>query len=401
MAPRARRKDDGKEAVGGQAAPYLLLERDVNSRIYQVFAAQDRLCFIFVGSEITGVDPEKICDTLPAPGSASFGDKSFTLEYGQISRLEFKPVRTPFTYIANSGTVNIYSPKKRTYAIVGDMPPEIVIRFFKDLGERVSVDRKKLRRRRRVEELDAKARKWNRERWDPKRYRTLRGVTKALKIVGGLSFFVALILPFYPDVFGVLCFISFSTAFTLAAVWPQYYSMDPDNWGEKGRHIELIGPLSLSGMGMTLHMINLDFIPEYTPYAAGVITGLLLSAVLIWRLREHHGRTGRKLLTYFLLLIFSIGIPAQVNTMLDFSEPVREQVEVVRTYIVGGRYKNYEVKVRTEDGKEYKLEVSESFYRNAAEGMSAGMEVYRGALGMRYIRYIPPAEEGTVEQEDG
>ncbi len=400
MISLVRRKDGGTEAVSGQAAPYLLLERDQNSRIYQVFAATDRFCFIYVGNEVTGVDPEKISDTLPGADSAAFGDKSFTLEYGQISRLEFKPVRTPFAYIANSGTVTIYSPRKQTYAIVGDMPPETVVRFFKDVEERVSVDRKKLRRRQKEEELDAKARKWNREHWDPKRYRTLRSAARILKAAGGLSFF-ALILSFYPDIFSALCFICFFTAFIPAALWPRYFSMDPDKWGEKDKQIELLGLLCFSGAGMGVYMFEHNYMPVYAPYAAGWVTGVLLSAVLIWRLREHHGRTGRKLLTCFLMLIFSVGIPAQVNTMLDFSEPAMEQVEVVGTYIVGGKYKRYKVKVRTDDGAEYRLKVSRSVYRNAEEGMRAGMEVYRGALGMRYARYIPSSAEGTGEQEDG
>ena len=390
----ADQEDSVLNVPAGQPVPFLLMMQNINSRIYQVFSTPGRLMFVHVGNELAGVDPEKLREDIPDAAAMAASEKNFVLERQQIEKIELKLRRTASTNYPNSGTAAISGDKKRTYVILNELAPDQIRGFFADMGQRVSVDQKSMDRRTKKEERDREVSRWNGERQDPETFKKLKTATTVLMIAGAVCSIAFLFIGNPYILWSTLCLLCFAAVVALGLIFPQYYTLMRDSRkaaGDTGvKSINLLGPLMASGAGMTMRMLlDFNFLPWWSGYAAGGILSVLLIAAFAWRLRELHGRIGLIIASWFLVLICCIGVPAQINSLLDFREPDYQPVTVIDHHISqGSRGPDwYYVTIRTEDGTEMDLKVGKYTYLKARAGYRGTMIVFQGALGIPYAEY--------------
>ena len=161
----------------------------------------------------------------------------------------------------------------------------------------------------------------------------------------------------------------------------------------------MIGPMVASGIGLVLRsLLDFNFIPFWSIYLAGLIFSVLLTVLFFWRFQEIRRRFVTLLSAWFLLLVFSLGVPAQLNALLDFQDPRIVPVEVVDKHIShSSRGPDlYVLTVRLSDGTDQDLNTSRGIYNDTEIGDEGSMAVFSGAIHMPYVEFIPNSEKGDA-----
>ena len=397
-AARADKLGDLPETEEEEKLSCILVLHGLSGKIYQVFSTPRKYHFVHVGGELSGVDGEKLLDSAPTDSlMAELPGKNFSLDKSEVQKITLNLRRSASTQIPNSGTVSFFTPKKRSYVLLGEASPEQICAFFSDVGDRVENNQKTLDRRTRSEERDQAVGTWNRERQDPAVFRTLRTVTRVLTVAGAVSTLAFIFLARPYVLWSILCVACFTAAVVLGLVFPAYYSLNyssSDSMKRTGaKCINLLGPLLASGFGPTLRsLMDFNFIPEWLPYAAAGVLSVVLAVLFALRLRELKGRIWLILAVWFLLLISCVGIPAQVNSLLDFRDPAVETVRVVDMHVSTSSRgpDSYICTVRRSDGTELDLKVGPETYEKTRVGDQGPMAVFHGGLGMPYAAFITP-----------
>ncbi len=407
-AEAARRADPRSAAEEEQAPDFLLLFHNPTSRIYQVFRAERAYLFHQVGGELRGIKEEWLLDHCPTDEEfAALPGKNFRVELNSVGQAVLRLGRSALTNLDNCGAVSLYSPKKSNYILLGELTEKELRGFFRDLGPRLRADEKKQNRRRE----DLAFGRERKARQDPAIYRRLYLASIVLLALGALSSVCFLLLGRPYALWAVLCLVCWAAAVTLGLVFPDYFSLmrnSKESIRDTGaRSIGLIGPIMASAFGLLMRsLLDFNFIPFWSVYLAGGILSLLLLALFVWRMRELRGRVVAILASWFLLFAFSIGVPAQLNALLDFREPEIASATVVDKHISSGSRGPdiYVLKVELRDGTTQELHVSRTLYEETRIGEQGSVAVFQGALFMPYAEYVPGqswsadshAEAGTL-----
>lgn len=391
-------------AAEGESAPdYLLLFHNPTSRIYQVFCAERAVLFHQVGGELRGIQEEKLLAKCPAPEELmSLPGKNFAIEKKDIEKLVFSTRRATSTPLPNFGVLRLYAPKRHSYILLQELSERELRQFFRSLGPRFCLDQKAQVRR----ETDLSLGREKKTRQDPARFRRLYILSVILLILGTVSTLGFLFLGKPYRLWSCLCLACYMAAVVLGLVFPDYFSLLRDNRESmretKAKSIGLLGPLMASGFGPTLRsLLVFNFIPEWSVYVAGLILSLILTALFFWRLRELRGRIAALLGAWFLLLVSSLGVPAQLNALLDVHDPELIPVTIVDKHISKGSRgpDRYVLTVVSEEGEEQNLDTAREIYEEAEIGDGGSMALFRGALAMPYAEFVPEREKIGEDQE--
>lgn len=394
-AAKAARAEDAPEPEQPEKLPFLLALHGLSGKIYQVFSTARKYHFVHVGGELSGIHEEKLLDSAPNDSlMAELPGKNFSLDKAEVQRIALNMRRSASTQIPNSGTITFYGPKKRSFVLLGEAAPEQIEAFFADVNGRVETNQKTLDRRTRKEERDRAVGAWNKERQDPATFRTLRTVTTVLLVIGAGSTLAFMFIGRPYALWSILCMVCFFASVALGLLFPAYFSLNytsGDSMKRTGaKCISLMGPLMASGFGPTLRTIlDFNFVPGWIGYAAGAALSVVLVVLFALRLRELKGRFGMILAVWFILLFVAIGIPGQLNGLLDFKEPDYKTVDVVEMHISTGSRSpdRYICKVRLPDGTEMELSVAKETYEQTRVGDKGVMAICHGGLGMSYAEF--------------
>ena len=112
------------------------------------------------------------------------------------------------------------------------------------------------------------------------------------------------------------------------------------------------------------------------------------------------------------MLVSCLGIPAQLNALLDFHAPEMIPVKIVDKhiskssrgpdfYVLISKSSRgpdfYVLTVMPEEGKNEELHTAQEIYEDTEIGDSGYMAVFRGALSMPYAEFVPENEFGITK----
>ena len=382
------------------APPSLLLFHNPSGRIYQVFCDERAFLFYQVGGELLGITAEKLLDHCPSPGEFdALPGKNFRVEKGSVDQAVFSPKTVTTTPIPSFGLISLYSPKRRNYILLDQLSTQQVLRFFRDLGPRIKLDQKALDKH----EEDLSIGRQKKAQQDPACYRRLYIASIVLLVLGAVSSLGFLFISRPYELWAGLCLLCYTAVVTLALVFPDYFSLirsNSESMRETGaKSIGMIGPMVASGIGLVLRsLLDFNFIPFWSIYLAGLIFSVLLTVLFFWRFQEIRRRFVTLLSAWFLLLVFSLGVPAQLNALLDFQDPRIVPVEVVDKHIShSSRGPDlYVLTVRLSDGPDQDLNTRRGIYNDTEIGDEGSMAVFSGAIHMPYVEFIPNSEKGDA-----
>ena len=395
-------KDDRISVTEEEGAPgFLLLFHNPTGRIYQMFCDERACLFHQVGGELRGIKEENLLEKCPSPEELmSLPGKNFIVEKGGIEKLVFSTRRATSTPLPNFGVLSLYCPKRRNYILLQELSERELRQFFRNLGPRFCLDQKALSRR----EADLSLGREKKTRQDPVRFRRLYIASVILQVLGAVSSMGFLFLSKPYKLWSSLCLACYTAVVVLALTFPDYFSLIRDNSESmretKAKSIGVLRPLIVSGFGLMFRsLIDFNFIPAWSIYLAGLLLSLLLAALFFWRFQELRARLTALLGAWFLLLVSCLGIPAQLNALLDFHAPEMIPVKIVDKHISkssrGPDF--YVLTVMPEEGKNEDLHTAQEIYEDTEIGDSGYMAVFRGALSMPYAEFVPENEFGITK----
>lgn len=216
--------------------------------------------------------------------------------------------------------------------------------------------------------------------------------TKALGwllTAGGVGMLLSTILPIrFPALPSLL---SFAAAVALCTLWPGRFAigaMKNEDRSTEAKYrfdmeLALIAPL----MAMVLDALRVTY-PDLLPLILwGVVVGLAIGTLLTWASREHRSILSGAVGLTFGLMVFSGGIIAQVNQLLDFSPTTAYALMVDKTEIdTGGRGRaSYDCFVTMPDGKEVEFDIPRVRYEELKPGDPITVIAHEGSLGFEYL----------------
>jgi len=181
-------------------------------------------------------------------------------------------------------------------------------------------------------------------------------------------------------------------ALVLPLIFPAYYSLlrtaEEAKKAESAPVISWMGLALACNTGLVLRSTrDFTYLNGWIIFSVSSAMALVVTAAFIIRSRELRWRVGGILTLLFMIWIFSMGIPAQLNYLLDTSETVIEEKTVldmhVSTSYKGGRSYYCTVEI---DGAEVDVEVDREAYQTYAVGEVVEVGINEGAFGMDYCR---------------
>lgn len=371
---------------------FLFVHHVLSGALYQVTRRGDGYAFLKVGNEFTGLREEMLTEApLSEETAAALQTKQYQLWDSEISGCEIRMRRSIASQFQNCGTVSfcLDSGKKKKYVMLGALSKETVEAFFAPIRQRV-VWLERGARWDRVHEKDRAFAAWRMEGQKPELYRKLKIVRTALKVFSAVVALCCLFIAQPYWLWSLLTVLCFLLTIALQIAFPAYFSLiqtEQESLTKTGtKCIGLLDALLFSGAGALLRT-TLDF--NYVSYMQLGIALLLfvciLMTLLLVRCKELRMRVGSVALVFLALLLFSGGILAQLNYLLDFEEPRLETVTV--TCKEENKTKGpveHLCTIVTGEGERLTLRVDAKTYSALSPGDAASFAVYRGGLGIGY-----------------
>ena len=379
------KKEPTREVLETEAAPeYLLVLHTASGKLYQMFSTEDAYLF----HRVDGLprDP-RLLGRCPTPEEyQTLSGANFAVKKSSVVQAFFSPRSGASPRGTGRGTLSLWTPKKRTFLLQEDLSVRQVQLFFRDLGPRMKLDPR----------AAAPSAAWPRmKREDPVRYRRLHMARIAFAALGGISsaLFLLVIRPY--ALWSGLCIFSWAASILLTLAFPDCFSPAISRYDSAQltdtKSFGLVWPVLAAGAGPALRsLLDFNFVPFWSELLAGVLLSLLLIALYCWRYPELRRRFLAFITVWFVLFVFSLGIPAQLNALLDHREPETVTVEVLNKHVYHGRGGTaYILTVRLPDGTARELDTSRSIYDETESGDRRTMAIHPGALHMPYALFVP------------
>ncbi len=347
----------------------ILAFNNANGRIYQMIRYGGFVHAYHVGGELSGPDPQLFhYDGEPLRPK---GKKDFAIAVEDIIKIKIKDLSgntSGFHYLASIKT----GKKRYVYYTVRGMMDDSFYEFWRDLGPTELMDNKN--------NLAA-----NENKHDEKSLKTARAFKLAFCIYLGIVALAWLFLNVPYMLFAALNLLALPLIMLIYFVFQKETTLFEAK--NNTQEVSIFYPAMLSGFAVCLRTL-LDFnVLNWDRF-------LLVSAVfavvilLIFLLCSKEWRKTKKAIGYFIipLLVFSFGAPMQLNVMLDFSEPIVEEAEIVDMWISTSTKSpdSYEIEVEIMDGNTLTLKISEEFYNQLDVGDAVDVRSYPGFFGIKY-----------------
>lgn len=387
-------EENFNESEEADAVPqFLLMHHILSGALYQMVRQKDGYAFIKVGNEFAGLREEALAETpVLTETLAGLQMKHFRLQDSEISTCEIRLRHSIGSQFPNCGTVCLYisSGKKKKYVVLGALPKEALVAFFRPVQERI-VWLEPGRRWEKAREKDRAFATWRVEGQKAELYRKLKIVGTALNVVSAIIALCFLLIAQPYLLWSALTVLCFFLAIALQIIFPAYFSLvwtEKESLAKTGtRCITLTETLLFSGSGALIRaMLDFNYVSFVQLGIALLIFVCALMALLLAFCKELRIRVGNAVTVFFLLLLLSGGIPAQLNYLLDFAEPRLETVIVVskEVYKRSKGPDEYRCMILTGEREKVTLAVDIETYSALSPGCTASFATYRGGLGIGY-----------------
>lgn len=387
--------DPATMTTDGDELPFLLVHHNFNARYYQVFRSTKAYRFVHVGNEFKGIDPDRLLDECPTETRLAELKNSFSIRKEDVRRFTVEIKKSAMaTPVPTSGVITFYAPKKQRYDLLFDVTPQQAERFFSDLRDRTEKKERAYHRQERKNAANLSLGEWRTENQNPKTFKVLKTVTMMLTVAGAavsLAFFF-LPLPYKPTawvltVLALICLL-------LSLIFPAYYSLvhtsEEAKQAEDAACIGYLAPMIACNIGLALRtLMDFNFLNEWILFAVGGSVGAVLTVIYTLRSREMQWKIGRILGALFLMFYVGLGLPGQLNYLLDTSETVIEERVVLDMHISTSSKgpDSYYCTVELQ-GREVDVDVGREAYATIAVGDTVEVGTKRGAFGMAYCQIL-------------
>ena len=376
--------DDGK-------LPFLMMHHSFNARYYQVFRSAKEYRFVHVGNEFKGIDPERMLEECPGEKQLAQMKNSFSIRKEDVRRFTVAIKKSAMaTPLPTSGVVTFYAPKKMRYDLLFEVTPQQAEQFFSDLRDRTEKKEKAYHRQKAKAEGNMSLGQWRKENQDPGTFKLLKKLTLALTVAGAALSLAFYFLPVPYKLTAWVLVVLGLTALLLPLIFPAYYSLwrtsEEAKQAEGADAIGWMGPALACNAGLMLRgLIDFNFLDLWKVFAFGGVLAVAMMVAYTLRCRELRWRVGVILGLLFMLFIFCMGLPAQLNFLLDTSEPILEEKTVMDMHISASS-KGPDSYYCTVDlqGREVDIDVGKEAYSVIKVGDTVVVAVRKGALGMAY-----------------
>lgn len=390
-------KADRKPAIpemNNPELPYLFLLQNLNSRIYQVFFQPGRLLFLHVGTELSGVDKEKVAWTMPRDETVAQTEKSFILERDQLTKITLKMKEVRYTPYPNSGTLNING---RLYVVLLKVPQKQIESLFSGCGIPLQADEKFERSETKKTENENELKQWNHESQNSKTLGLMRTITRWLSGIGLIASLVFAFNSGPNDFWAAAAMISYSCIVILSLSFPQYYILWPSGGISEDDGINLLGCFLVVIIGVLGSAASYELLNELMAIGIGTAVSVIFIILYFLRLKQMRHRFWPALSFCLLLILGSWGAVGGLNFLLDSGEPKSEPAVVMDAYIEKPTSRmeirsTYHLVVGRTDGTRLDMIVGSDTYNTTDIDELGRLYVYPGALGLSYVKYVPPEE---------
>jgi hypothetical protein len=351
--------------------------------MYQLIRGIDKLYFIRIGGELSGMDEELIRTDFLDETRLIQGKKDFDIAQNEIAQIRCRYGSITGVPMESCAEIKIKTDRRTyTFAVLDHLPERRLATFFGGLPFSAGVKK----------QARASARGLTEEE-----KRILPGLKKAclaltvLAIVAGAAF---IFLPGGPVLYRVLsaaCILIPVAAFVLYMKYNNLLSIEDSNDSMFKRSRANISTALLIPSGALVMRTIYDF--NVTGWASFAIwSGAMIAVVLLMMFKFTKEYKRKKSVIWMIVLVALFYAPSavvQVNGLYDYSEPVVYSTTLLDKHISEGRSSTrYIYTVEMEDGSEKDLGVSREFYREQVAGDTVTVVEQSGLLGIDYA-YIP------------
>lgn len=355
--------------------------------MYQLIRGADKLYFVRVGGELSGMDEALIRTDFSDETRLIQGKKDFDISPNQIANVRCKYGRAAGVPIESCAEIKIKTDSKvYTFAVLDHLPQEKLAAFFSGLPFSFNAKRKK---------GTAKADALTEE--EKKILPRLKKVCLALTVLAFVAGAAFLFLPGGPILYRILsaaCMLIPAAAFALYLKYNNCLSVEDSNDAMFKKYRANISTALLIPSAALAIRTMFDFnVTGWTSFA--IWSGAIIAAVLLATFmftKEYKRKKSAIWMIILVVLFYAPSAVVQVNGLYDYSEPVVYDTTLIDKHISEGRRSGtrYLYTVIMEDGSGMELGVSEEFYEEREAGDAVTVVEQSGLLGIGYA-YI--AEE--------
>lgn len=187
--------------------------------------------------------------------------------------------------------------------------------------------------------------------------------------------------------FSVLSLLPFLAVLLIIGLFPEDVTLDDRKYSKAGGRVDLITPLTLSGIAPALRTImDFNFL-TWKPLLiqAGILLALIGIVLFLfsWELRQ---RFWYFLCVLLLCAMFSLGAIGQLNYLLDTSVSQQQSATITDMHISTGSKSpdRYILTLVTLSGTEMELQTSKEHYNELSVGDTVTVYIRQGGLGIPY-----------------
>lgn len=398
--PAPETSDPEKEPDTYSGAASLYLEGFPNDRLYIIFPTENWFALAHVGNEASGIKESLVpARPLTDADKSSAGKKDIWIRKDELSA-ELKLKHNASTALPNCGTVTFrYGGKKKKFILLGEHDESALRYFFRELpSAQIAKTTAAARRDETAARLREHGRKMQAER-NESLFPLLKAVMTVLKVVSVIAAVGTLFIAQPYRVWIVADLLLFVLAAVLTAAFPAYYTVLDINTNRSkpvydvpmiSSLVAFLPPL----MALELRtFLDFNFLSFGRLLAAAAIFTVVFCAIMCLLLPELRISRGSFLPLLILVLLFSAGVPGEVNYLLDDPSPAHVDAPLVVDKHTSSGTNTPDTYYLTleEDGGSTDLSVPKEYYDAIDPGDRVSIGYWNGALYIPYMEVLPRA----------
>ena len=382
--------------IGETPESTLLIMGYPNDRIYVVFDVGTQYYLYPVGNEAFGIKPDKLPDGVPTYSQMMDTKKSLIIDKSSISEFSLEMKTCISTPLPSCAALHITTNgSKKKFIVLGDGEERDILGFFSDIAARRTAltegQSRRGERRTSRKEADLEFGRELAERRDESKLKKYKTIGTVLTVIAAI---VAVGTLFFCEPYEVwigLCYIVFAIALILIIFKSNYYSFvynRSESMKKYGVELySLLGALMLP-MGALLLRTALDitFVSWTKILIYTAVTAVVLTVLICLGSKEVRRKIGNILIVFLFMAMFSMGIPGEINYILDDYYPAQTvKCEISDKHISKSSKGPDEYYITVDrEGEDFDVGIAPEEYEELSIGDKVTVGYYDGALGIEY-----------------
>lgn len=380
-------EEEFKQSIGFGTKSLLLLA-NITGAMYQMIRSGDRLYFVRVGGELSGLDVSLMKTDFSDEAVLAKGPKDFFIVSSEIDEITCKYGKAIGTQMENCGEIKIRTRQKRyAFVVLDHVAQEKIETLFNGLPFAV-IKKKKPAAPAPVLTEEEKS-------ILPKLKKACLVLT-VLAVIAGAAFFFLPIGPVVYRVLSAVCIIIPAVTFGLYIKFNNLLSIEDkgnDDPMFKKSRVNITIPLLIPSAALGVRTIY-DF--DVTGWVSLIVWSVAVIAVMLLVMfkftKEYKRKKSVIFMIIFVILYYAPSAVMQINGLYDYSTPVVYSTSLIEKHISEGRNSTrYYFTVELENGKEKDLGVTREYYKTQEPGETVVVVEQSGLLGIDYA-YINEVE---------